>query len=298
MNRKTLLSIFLIQKDELMQKIAQAASTKDLESVRSTIAGFFDTQLSPSGEYASQLTQAEFFIMQSSAFLKDLQKKLDEQFISDPIYETAEADDTKAKVTSTPMALAYSILGGLLGSWGGIPLAGSIAGLALSILLYKHQPDFITGNKYTKWIIAKPADKQESGNTATYPELNTPEIMKIFEEICVGIDDMMQVVLNQIKSLVPQSAPPRPITHELGPILNECQKHIGKLYKAGIESASITLFEDVWLSIGVEFVHYSEENSDYFIKTTNRSSSVISEQYPAVLFNGNLHLQGLVSLPE
>ena len=140
MDRKALLSIFLQQKDDLMQKIAQAASARDLEGVRSTIARFFDTQLSPSGEYASQLTQAEFFILQSTTFVYDLQRKLDEQFILPPVQEATEAAEPKAKVTSSPMAFAYSIVGGLLGTWAGAPLAGAISGLILSTLLYKHQP--------------------------------------------------------------------------------------------------------------------------------------------------------------
>lgn len=113
MDRKALLSIFLQQKDELMQKIAQAASARDLEGVRSTIARFFDTQLSPSGEYASQLTQAEFFILQSSSFVYNLQQRLYEQFILTPEQEATETSETKVKVTSSPMAFAYSILGGL-----------------------------------------------------------------------------------------------------------------------------------------------------------------------------------------
>ena len=83
MDRKTLLSIFLLQKDELTKTIEKAASDYDLEGVQSTIARFFDVQLSPSSEYASQLTQAEFFIMQSATFVKDLQKKLDEKFLPD-----------------------------------------------------------------------------------------------------------------------------------------------------------------------------------------------------------------------
>ena len=143
MDRKALLSIFLLQEDDLMQKIAQAASARDLEGVRSTIARFFDTQLSPSGEYASQLTQAEFFILQSTAFVYDLQRKLDEQFILPPVQEATETADPKAKLTSSPMAFAYSIVGGLLGTWAGAPLAGAISGLILSTLLYKHQPDFL-----------------------------------------------------------------------------------------------------------------------------------------------------------
>lgn len=298
MERRSLVSIFLMQKDELTKKIAQAASVKNMEDIRSTIAGFFDTQLSPSGEYASQLTQTEFFIMQSATFVKDLQTKLDEQFLMAPIYGTKEANDAKVKVTSTPMAFAYSILGGLLGSWAGAPLAGTIAGLVLSVWLYKSQPDFITRNKYTQWLIARPADKKETRNTINYPKVNTSEIMKIFEEICAGIDDMMQVVLNQIISSGPQTPKPKPITQEIGPILKECQKHIGLLRKAGIDADSIGIFEDVWLSIGVEFVHYSEENSDYFIEKTCQNTSGLEEQYPAVLINGQLHLQGLVSLPE
>lgn len=299
MNRKTLLSIFLIQKDELTKKIAQAVSAKDLEGVRLIIAGFFDAQLSPSGEYASQLTQAEFFIMQSATFVKDLQKKLDEKFIVLPVHETVEAADPKTKVTSTPMAFAYSILGGLLGSWAGVPLGGgAIAGLALSVWLYKSQPDFITKNKWTQWIIAKPTDKKKTRNTVNYPELNTSEIVKIFEEICVGIDEMMQVVSNQIKDLVQPIPEPKPITQELGPILRECQKHIGLLHKTGIDADSIGIFEDVWLSIGVEFVHYNEKNIDYFIEKTGQNTSGMAEQYPAVLINGKLHLQGLISLPE
>ena len=298
MDRKTLLSIFLLQKDELTKKIAQAVSAKDLEGVRSIIARFFDTQLSPSGEYASQLTQAEFFILQSTTFVNNLQRKLDEQFILSPVQEATETAEPKAKVTSSPMAFTYSIVGGLLGTWAGAPLAGAISGLILSTLLYKHQPNFITRHKCTQWIIARPADKKETRNTINYPELDTSDIMKIFEEICASIDDMMQVVLNQIISSIPQTPKPKPITQEIGLILKECQKHIGLLRKAGIDTDSIDIFEDVWLSIGVEFVHYSEENSDYFIEKTCQNTSGLEEQYPAVLINGQLHLQGLVSLPE
>lgn len=299
MDRKTLLSIFLLQKDELTRKISRAAATKNMEDIRSTIAMFFDTQFSPSGEYASQLTQTEFFIMRSVMFVKDLQKKLDEQFIIMPVCETAEAAETKAKVTSTPMAFTYSILGGLLGSWAGVPLAGgAIAGLVLSTLLYKHQPDFITKHWYTQWIIARPTDKKEIGHSIIYPKLNTPEIMKIFEEICAGIDDMMHAVMNQIKSNMSQVPKPGPSIQELGPVLRECQKHIGLLHKTSIDAGSIGIFEDVWLSIGVEFVHYSDETSDYFIKKMGQSASNAVEQYPAVLINGKLHMQGLVSLPE
>ena len=298
MDRKTLLSIFLLQKDELTKKIAQAVSAKDLEGVRSIIARFFDTQLSPSGEYASQLTQAEFFILQSTTFVYDLQRKLDEQFILSPVQEATETAEPKAKVTSSPMAFTYSIVGGLLGTWAGAPLAGAISGLILSTLLYKHQPNFITRHKCTQWIIARPADKKETRNTINYPELDTSDIMKIFEEICASIDDMMQVVLNQIISSIPQTPKPKPITQEIGLILKECQKHIGLLRKAGIDTDSIDIFEDVWLSIGVEFVHYSEENSDYFIEKTCQNTSGLEEQYPAVLINGQLHLQGLVLLPE
>lgn len=298
MDRKTLLSIFLLQKDELTKKIAQAVSAKDLEGVRSIIARFFDTQLSPNGEYASQLTQAEFFILQSTTFVNNLQRKLDEQFILSPVQEATETAEPKAKVTSSPMAFTYSIVGGLLGTWAGAPLAGAISGLILSTLLYKHQPNFITRHKCTQWIIARPADKKETRNTINYPELDTSDIMKIFEEICASIDDMMQVVLNQIISSIPQTPKPKPITQEIGLILKECQKHIGLLRKAGIDTDSIDIFEDVWLSIGVEFVHYSEENSDYFIEKTCQNTSGLEEQYPAVLINGQLHLQGLVSLPE
>lgn len=298
MDRKTLLSIFLQQKDELTQKVAQAVSVKNIEGVRLTIARFFDTQLSPSGEYASQLTQAEFFILQSTMFVYDLQRKLDEQFILPPVQEATEAAEPKAKVTSSPMAFAYSIVGGLLGTWAGAPLAGAISGLILSTLLYKHQPDFITRHKCTQWIIARPADQKKSRSTVNYPELNTSEIMKLFEEICAGIDEMMHVVSSQMQSSAPQTPKPKPITQELGPILRECQKHIGLLHKAGIDADNIDIFEDVWLTIGVEFVHYSKDNSDYFIEKTTQNTSEISEQYPAVLIKGQLHLQGLVSLPE
>ena len=168
MDRKTLLSIFLLQKDELTKKIAQAVSAKDLEGVRSIIARFFDTQLSPSGEYASQLTQAEFFILQSTTFVNNLQRKLDEQFILSPVQEATETAEPKAKVTSSPMAFTYSIVGGLLGTWAGAPLAGAISGLILSTLLYKHQPNFITRHKCTQWIIARPADKKETRNNLLY----------------------------------------------------------------------------------------------------------------------------------
>ncbi len=298
MERKTLLSIYLLKKDELTQKIEQAASAKNIEGVRSTIARFFDTQLSPSGEYASQLTQTEYFIMQSTRFVNDLQKKLDEQFIRVPMSETVESTGTKAKVISTPMAFAYSFLGGLLGTWAGAPLSGAIAGLALSVLLFKQQPTFITKHKYSRLIIARPTEIEGSNNMVNYPELNTTEIMKIFEGICIGIDDMMQVVLNQIISSVHQSQKQKPIIQELGPILKECQKHIGLLHKTGIEADNISIFEDVWLAVGVEFVHYSEENCEYFMEKTSLSISEISEQYPAVLINGKLYLQGLVSLPE
>lgn len=298
MDRKTLLSIFLLQKDELTRKIAQAASANDLEGVQSTIAGFFDTQLSPSGEYASQLTQVEFFIMQSSIFVNELQKKLDEQFMLKPEHVIVETVEAKAKVTSTPMAFAYSVIGGLLGTWAGAPLAGTIAGLALSVLLYKHQPRFITKHKYSHLIIAKKADDRETTNKINYLDLNTPEIMKVFEEICVGIDDMMQVVSNQMTNSFTQPPKPKQIPQELGPILRECQKHIGLLHKAGMDADSIGIFEDVWLAVGVEFVHFSEENRDYFIEKTNQSINGISEQYPAVLINGKLHLQGLILTPE
>ena len=298
MDRKTLLSIFLLQKDELTKKIAQAVSAKDLEGVRSIIARFFDTQLSPSGEYASQLTQAEFFILQSTTFVYDLQRKLDEQFILSPVQEATETAEPKAKVTSSPMAFTYSIVGGLLGTWAGAPLAGAISGLILSTLLYKHQPNFITRHKCTQWIIARPVDQKKSRSTVNYPELHTSEIMKSFEEICAGIDEMMHVISSQMQSSAPQTPKPKPITQELGSILKECQKHIGLLRKAGIDTDSIDIFEDVWLSIGVEFVHYSEENSDYFIEKTCQNTSGLEEQYPAVLINGQLHLQGLVLLPE
>ena len=298
MERRSLVSIFLMQKDELTKKIAQAASVKNMEDIRSTIAGFFDTQLSPNGEYASQLSQAEFSIMQSSMFVKDLQKKLDEKFFSAPIHEIAETTYTKPKVTSTPMAFTYSIIGGLLGSWTGAPLAGAIAGLVISTWLYKSQPELITKHKYTRWIIAKPVDKKEIRSTVNYLELNTSEIMKIFEEICVGVDDMMQVVANQIKGPILPTPEQKSVTQELDPIIRECQKHIGLLYKAGIDADDIGIFEDIWLTIGVEFVHYSEEMSDYFIEKTSLNTSGISEQYPAVLINGKLHLQGLISSPE
>lgn len=299
MDKKTLLSIFLLQKDELMEKIEKAASTYDLDGIQSTIARFFDAQLSPSGEYASQLTQAEFFIMQSATFVKDLQKKLDEKFIVLPVHETVEAADTKPKVTSTPMAFAYSILGGLLGSWAGVPLAGgAIAGLALSVWLYKSQPDFITRNKWTRWTIARPTEKKEARNHVNYPELNTSEIVKIFEDICVGIDEMMQVVSSQMRSSVPQTTEPKPIAQQLGGILKEYQKHLGSLYKAGIDADIISIFEGFWISIGVQFVHYSEETKNHFIEITGIGSNTILEQYPAVFVNGNLYLQGLVSSPE
>lgn len=299
MDRKTLLSIFLLQKDELTKKIEKAASAYDLEGVQSTIARFFDAQLSPSGEYASQLTQAEFFIMQSATFVKDLQKKLDEKLTVLPVHETVEAADTKPKVTSTPMAFAYSILGGLLGSWAGVPLAGgAIAGLALSTWLYKSQPDFITKNKWLRWTIARPTEKKEPRNHVNFPELKTSEIVKIFEDICVGIDEMMQVVSSQMRGSVPQTTEPKPIAQQLGGILKEYQKHLGSLYKAGINADIIGIFEGIWISIGVQFVHYSEETKKYFIEITGIESNTISEQYPAILVNGNLHLQGLVSLPE
>lgn len=298
MDRKTLLNIFLQQKDELTQKVAQAVSVKNIEGVRLTIARFFDTQLSPSGEYASQLTQVEFFIMQSSIFVNELQKKLDEQFMLKPEHVIVETVEAKAKVTSTPMAFAYSVIGGLLGTWAGAPLAGTIAGLALSVLLYKHQPRFITKHKYSHLIIAKKADDRETTNKINYLDLNTPEIMKVFEEICVGIDDMMQVVSNQTTNSFTQPPKPKQIPQELDPILRECQKHIGLLHKAGMDADSIGIFEDVWLAVGVEFVHFSEENRDYFIEKTNQSINGISEQYPAVLINGKLHLQGLILTPE
>ncbi len=299
MDRKTLLSIFLLQKDELTKTIEKAASDYDLEGVQSTIARFFDAQLSPSGEYASQLTQAEFFIMQSATFVKDLQKKLDEKFIVLPVHETVEAADTKPKVTSTPMAFAYSILGGLLGSWAGVPLAGgAIAGLALSVWLYKSQPVFITRNKWTRWTIARPTEKKEPRNPLNFPELNTSEIMEIFEDICVGIDEMMQVVSGQMLSSVPQTTEPKPIAQQLGGILKEYQKHLGSLYKAGIDADIIRIFEGFWISIGVQFVHYSEETKNHFIEITSIGSNTILEQYPAVFVNGNLYLQGLVSSPE
>ena len=299
MDRKTLLSIFLLQKDELTKKIEKAASAYDLEGVQSTIARFFDAQLSPSGEYASQLTQAEFFIMQSATFVKDLQKKLDEKLTVLPVHETVEAADTKPKVTSTPMAFAYSILGGLLGSWAGVPLAGgAIAGLALSVWLYKSQPVFITRNKWTRWTIARPTEKKEPRNPLNFPELNTSEIMEIFEDICVGIDEMMQVVSGQMLSSVPQTTEPKPIAQQLGGILKEYQKHLGSLYKAGIDADIISIFEGFWISIGVQFVHYSEETKNHFIEITGIGSNTILEQYPAVFVNGNLYLQGLVSSPE
>lgn len=299
MDRKTLLSIFLLQKDELTKKIEKAASAYDLEGVQSTIARFFDAQLSPSGEYASQLTQAEFFIMQSATFVKDLQKKLDEKLTVLPVHETVEAADTKPKVTSTPMAFAYSILGGLLGSWAGVPLAGgAIAGLALSTWLYKSQPDFITKNKWIRWTIARPTEKKEPRNPLNFPELKTSEIMEIFEEICVGIDDMMQVVSSQMRGSVPQTTEPKPIAQQLGGILKEYQKHLGSLYKAGIDADIISIFEGFWISIGVQFVHYSEETKNHFIEITGIGSNTILEQYPAVFVNGNLYLQGLVSSPE
>lgn len=298
MDRKTLLSIFLQQKDELTQKVAQAVSVKNIEGVRLIIARFLDTQLSPSGEYASRLTQAEFFIMQSSIFVNELQKKLDEQFMLKPEHVIAETVEAKDKVTSTPMAFAYSVIGGLLGTWAGAPLAGTIAGLALSVFLYKHQPHFITKHKYSHLIIAQKAGDRETTNKINYLDLNTSEIMKVFEEICVGIDDMMQVVSNQTTNSFTQPPKPKQITQELGPILRECQKHIGLLYKAGMDADSIGIFEDVWLAVGVEFVHFSEENRDYFIEKTNQSINKISEQYPAVLVNGKLHLQGLISTPE
>lgn len=297
MDRKTLLSIFLLQKDELTKKIAQAVSAKDLEGVRSIIARFFDTQLSPSGEYASQLTQAEFFILQSTTFVNDLQRKLDEQFILSPVQEATETAEPKAKVTSSPMAFTYSIVGGLLGTWAGAPLAGAISGLILSTLLYKHQPNFITRHKCTQWIIARPADQKKSRSTVNYPELHTSEIMKFFEEICAGIDEMMHVISSQMQSSAPQTPKPKPITQELGSILKEYQKHLGSLYKTGIDADIIGLFEGIWISIGVQFVHYSEETKKYFIEITSIGSNTISEQYPAVLVNGSLHLQGLVSLP-
>ena len=297
MDRKTLLSIFLLQKDELTKKIAQAVSAKDLEGVRSIIARFFDTQLSPSGEYASQLTQAEFFILQSTTFVNDLQRKLDEQFILPPVQEATETAEPKAKVTSSPMAFTYSIVGGLLGTWAGAPLAGAISGLILSTLLYKHQPNFITRHKCTQWIIARPADQKKSRSTVNYPELHTSEIMKSFEEICAGIDEMMHVISSQMQSSAPQTPKPKPITQELGSILREYQKHLGSLYKTGIDADIIGLFEGIWISIGVQFVHYSEETKKYFIEITGIDSNTISEQYPAVLVNGSLHLKGLVSLP-
>ena len=297
MDRKTLLSIFLLQKDELTKKIAQAVSAKDLEGVRSIIARFFDTQLSPSGEYASQLTQAEFFILQSTTFVNDLQRKLDEQFILSPVQEATETAEPKAKVTSSPMAFTYSIVGGLLGTWAGAPLAGAISGLILSTLLYKHQPNFITRHKCTQWIIARPADQKKSRSTVNYPELHTSEIMKFFEEICAGIDEMMHVISSQMQSSAPQTPKPKPITQELGSILKEYQKHLGSLYKTGIDADIIGLFEGIWISIGVQFVHYSEETKKYFIEITGIDSNTISEQYPAVLVNGSLHLKGLVSLP-
>ena len=299
MDRKTLLSIFLLQKDELTKKIEKAASAYDLEGVQSTIARFFDAQLSPSGEYASQLTQAEFFIMQSATFVKDLQKKLDEKLIVLPVHEAVEAADTKPKVTSTPMAFAYSILGGLLGSWAGVPLAGgAIAGLALSTWLYKSQPDFITKNKWIRWTIARPTEKKEPRNPLNFPELKTSEIMEIFEDICVGIDEMMQVVSSQMRGSVPQTTEPKPIAQQLGGILKEYQKHLGSLYKAGIDADIISIFEGFWISIGVQFVHYSEETKNHFIEITGIGSNTILEQYPAVFVNGNLYLQGLVSSPE
>lgn len=299
MDRKTLLSIFLLQKDELTKKIEKAASAYDLEGVQSTIARFFDAQLSPSGEYASQLTQAEFFIMQSATFVKDLQKKLDEKLTVLPVHETVEAADTKPKVTSTPMAFAYSILGGLLGSWAGVPLAGgAIAGLALSTWLYKSQPDFITKNKWIRWTIARPTEKKEPRNPLNFPELKTSEIMEIFEDICVGIDEMMQVVSSQMRGSVPQTTEPKPIAQQLGGILKEYQKHLGSLYKAGIDADIISIFEGFWISIGVQFVHYSEETKNHFIEITGIGSNTILEQYPAVFVNGNLYLQGLVSSPE
>lgn len=295
MKRKTLHSIYLEKKYSLESQIKNMSLPNDLEKLYGTFADFLNSQLSPQGEFASQLTEPEYHILQSSMFIRELQREMDHRLISSDA--TPREKESDSPVTSIPMAFAYSALGGIILSpvSSGAALAGAMTGLLISTLLYKYQPSAITGNKYTEWLIAKPAKESTASTSAAETRINTEEILEMLDRLCSGIDELLSVITNQVKRLIPKTTS---VIEEIGPILTECQTHIGRLYESGYDKESIPYFEDVWQHIGVEFRHYSEENKMYFLETSKSGCDCIKERYPAILVDGKLYAKGAVTVPK
>lgn len=297
---RTLQSFFTESKQLIQNQIVGLSIPQDIDRVHSIISDFFDKQLSPQGDYASQLSEPEFYILQSSMFWRKLQNQL-YQNLSIRCPEIKTDNETTAKkdrLTSTPMAFTYSAAGGLLlstcGAWA--TLAGSLAGLIVSTFLFDLQPKSIVGNKKISWIIAKPATKRSHSNKEhkiNITEIDAENIMKIVEDICKGVDDFILTVSNQISRLIPEESS---LIDELGPIIIECQKFIGRLQNSEHDKESISFFEDIWQTIGIEFMHYSKDNSQYFLQSETNERNDIVERYPAVLIDGKIFAKGSVKL--
>lgn len=302
MEKKSLHCFFLENKQTLQCKMSGLYIPQDLERVQSIISDFFESQISSNGQYASQLSEPEYYILHSSFFLREFQNQLDDILSAkDNVFENSDnINNVDEKVTSSPMAFFYVAAGGLAlsacGPWG--TLAGSLSGLIVSTLLYKTQPKSIVNNKYFSWLVAKPSVSKGSKKcTRVAPSelIDVETVLGIVEKFCKGIDDFMLTVKNQINRLIPQESS---IYDKIGPVITECQKFLGRLHKSGYDKDSVSYFEEVWQMVGVEFKHYSKENEAYFLRVSKPDISMIEELYPAVLIEGNVYAKGSVYLPD
>ena len=205
MERKTLHCFFLENKNTLQSQMSGLYIPQDLERVHSIISDFFESQISSKGEYASQLSEPEYFILQSSMFLREFQNQLNDTLSTkDIVLENSDnINKVDGNVISSPMAFFYVAAGGLAlsacGPWG--TLAGSLSGLIVSTLLYETQPKSIVDNKYLSWLIAKPSvpkGLKKCTQVTSSVLIDVDTVLGIVEKFCKGIDDFMLTVKREI----------------------------------------------------------------------------------------------------
>ncbi len=195
METLTLKSIFESNKEELSSKLATLSLPKDSELIQKTVTDFLGNLFENEGSYRQNLTESEDYLLQSILRLLQAQQEIATNFAKSAKKENFQAANCTQKQEGEPLnpyvavagAGVGALAGGLIGTWWAV--AGGIAGTAL-VVYY--------ASKKGERKISTPSSQKEKDNAST---IDVVVFLKIVENICESIDDVITTYRIQVKRL-------------------------------------------------------------------------------------------------
>lgn len=317
MEKLTLKSLFESGKADLTEQLKQLSLPRDAQKVQTIVTEHLNRLFDSEGEYRQHLTQSEDYILQAAMSLLNAQQAMASEFAAksyapSPTPKTEPKNDMEKaaglRKEQYPIAIGGSAIGGAagalaFGTWGAV--FGAIAGTAVVLYAVAVQGKNDKPQQSSKLS----PTKRENVIIPEVPKLNVNTFITILENICDGIDTLIETFRGQLKRVISkyESIEKPTIDKEYRFLIESIQSLLGyKRTHTEVDEKSIkklnARIEDLAETLenyNLTAVDYTEEHDFWFEKVASEKCTEKRMVYPAIVRNEtDVVLKGKLFIPQ